>query len=85
VPPDLGSNWYVMPRPEGKRCLLVASRGRTISRLRNGSVLHVMSSPLPEGSPGSAGTTIDFCSLDCIYYEPNKTYYVQDLLSWGAM
>lgn len=40
IPADLGPNWLVLPRPEGPRCLVIASRGRTTSRLRNGVVLH---------------------------------------------
>ena len=25
IPPDLPSSWLVMPRPEGKRCLVISS------------------------------------------------------------
>ncbi|KAG2487114.1 hypothetical protein HYH03_014227 [Edaphochlamys debaryana] len=94
VPPDLAANWLVMPRPEGWRCLLVASRGSTCSWLRNGSPLHRFASALPGGSPATAprgggpagggpgGAGADFCLLDCVFHPPTATYYVQDLLCW---
>ncbi|GAX78844.1 hypothetical protein CEUSTIGMA_g6282.t1 [Chlamydomonas eustigma] len=85
VPPDLGVDWYVLPRPEGKRCLLVSSGGRTVSRLRSGSVLHNLQSSLPEGGGGpssSCGREAAACMLDCIYHESDRTYYAQDLLMW---
>ncbi|EFJ43250.1 hypothetical protein VOLCADRAFT_42782, partial [Volvox carteri f. nagariensis] len=85
----------VMPRPEGMRCLLVTSRGRTVSWLRNGAPLHRFHSQLPGGSPASAAagsggsatasacsSPADYCILDCIFHPPNGTYYVQDLLCW---
>jgi hypothetical protein len=36
--------------PEGERCLVVTSRGSTISRRRNGSILHRFPSRLPNGA-----------------------------------
>jgi snurportin-1 len=50
VPPDLGSSWYVTPRPSGQRCLVIASRGATVSRLKTGRVLHRFPSALPGGA-----------------------------------
>lgn len=40
VPQDLQDHWLLMPRPEGLRCLVTAHGGRTVSRLRSGTVLH---------------------------------------------
>ncbi|GIL69575.1 hypothetical protein Vretifemale_497 [Volvox reticuliferus] len=92
IPGDLATNWLVMPRPEGMRCLLVTSRGRTVSWLRNGAPLHRFYSTLPGGSPATtagcggsaaaAASSGDYCLLDCIFHPPNNTYYVQDLLCW---
>ena len=39
-----------MAHPEGERCLVVTSRGSTISRRRNGSILHRFPSRLPNGA-----------------------------------
>ena len=36
IPPDLNTNWLVMPRPEGKRYILSSKRGKTILRSING-------------------------------------------------
>ena len=36
IPPDLNTNWLVMPRPEGKRYILSSKRGRTVLRSVNG-------------------------------------------------
>jgi hypothetical protein len=81
VPSDLGANWFVMARPEGRRVLLVSSGGRTVSRTRTGAILHRMTSSLPEGSAASLSGS-DACILDCVYHEGDRTYYAQDLLMW---
>ena len=67
---------YALPRPEGKRCLVVSSRGQTLARLRNGALFERFASPLPAGSPGQAGGEDSFCILDCVYHAPDHTYYV---------
>ncbi len=58
-------------------CVLVC-RGRTTSRLRNGSVLHCLHSDLPDGggsaswAPTGGGGRASSCMLDCIYHEPDR-------------
>jgi hypothetical protein len=72
-----------LPRPEGRRCLVISSQQMTISRHRNGSILHRFPSILPNGSRASmAGSGDDFCILDCIFHEPNSTYYILDMMCW---
>eukprot|EP00201_Polytomella_parva_P020545 CAMPEP_0175043766 /NCGR_PEP_ID=MMETSP0052_2-20121109/3390_1 /TAXON_ID=51329 ORGANISM="Polytomella parva, Strain SAG 63-3" /NCGR_SAMPLE_ID=MMETSP0052_2 /ASSEMBLY_ACC=CAM_ASM_000194 /LENGTH=656 /DNA_ID=CAMNT_0016306903 /DNA_START=98 /DNA_END=2068 /DNA_ORIENTATION=+ len=90
IPEDLGSNWFVMPRPQGRRCLLISSRGWTVSRLqRSGSVLHRFQSPLPDGSQstveGGGGGGKGYCILDAVYDNSTLTYYIQDLMCWRGM
>lgn len=72
-----------MPRPEGRRCLVISSQHMTISRHRNGSILHKFASNLPNGSREStAGSGDDFCILDCVFHEPDSVYYVLDMMCW---
>ena len=72
-----------MARPEGLRCLVIASHQCTISRHRNGSILHKFPSSLPNGSRNSsAGSGDDVCVLDCIFHEADSTYYVIDMMCW---
>ena len=72
-----------MPRPEGLRCLVISSQQNTISRHRNGSMLHKFASCLPNGSRSSiAGSGDDFCILDCIFHESDSTYYIIDMMCW---
>ncbi|KAI3956559.1 hypothetical protein MKW92_026116 [Papaver armeniacum] len=47
--PRLIHDWYVYSRPSGKRCFVVSSAGTTVSRLRNGSILHRFPPALPNG------------------------------------
>lgn len=82
VPPDLASEWYALPRPEGQRCLVVAARGQTVARLRNGALFERFASPLPAGAPGQPAGDDNFCILDCVYHAPDQTYYVLDLVCW---
>ena len=50
---DLG--WFVAPRPEGRRCLVIAAGGRTIVRDKNGSVMATFQSTLPNGARSGGG------------------------------
>ena len=69
----LNLNWdrYVFARPSGKRCFVVASNGTTISRQRNGSVLHHFPSALPNGARTRdvSGSGQSYSILDCIFHE----------------
>lgn len=62
---------YVCARPAGKRCFVVSSNGITVSRLRNGSLLHRFPSSLPNGSRTNNNTHSgqSYCILDCIFHE----------------
>ncbi|XP_078434038.1 snurportin-1 protein [Wolffia australiana] len=84
VPPLLEEDWYVFPRPEGKRCFVVSSNGTTISRCRNGSILHRFPSNLPGGArtKDGSGPSQSYCILDCIFHEGDQTYYAIDVLCW---
>ncbi|XP_039126030.1 snurportin-1 [Dioscorea cayenensis subsp. rotundata] len=84
VPPHLDNDWYVFPRPAGKRCFVVSSNGTTVSRLRNGSVLHYFPSALPNGARNKdvSGPASAYCILDCIFHESDQTYYVIDMVCW---
>ncbi|KAF4377840.1 hypothetical protein G4B88_031506 [Cannabis sativa] len=84
VPDRLPHDWYVFARPSGKRCFVVASNGTTISRQRNGSVLHHFPSKLPNGSRSRdvSGPAQSYSILDCIFHELDQTYYVIDMLCW---
>lgn len=65
---------YVFARPAGKRCFVVSTNGTTISRQRNGSVLHHFPSALPNGARTRdvSGSGQSYSILDCIFHEVNK-------------
>ncbi|KAL1556417.1 snurportin-1-like [Salvia divinorum] len=87
VPDRLNSDWYVCARPAGKRCFVVSSNGVTVSRLRNGGLLHRFPSALPNGarSNNSNRSGQSYCILDCIFHEADQTYYVIDMVCWAGM
>ncbi|KAL6536591.1 hypothetical protein OROGR_013163 [Orobanche gracilis] len=87
VPDRLNTDWYVCARPSGKRCFVVSSNGTTVSRLRNGSMLHRFPSALPNGAKisNSSRSGQSYCILDCIFHEPDQTYYVVDMVCWAGM
>ncbi|KAL8053297.1 hypothetical protein ABFX02_05G061400 [Erythranthe guttata] len=87
VPDRLSVDWYVCARPAGKRCFVVSSNGTTVSRLRNGSQLHRFPSALPNGAKtnNSSRSGQSYCILDCIFHEPDQTYYVIDMVCWAGM
>ena len=63
---------------------MIASGGATVSRLRNGSLLQIFASALPNGSrqtrDGAQGAT----ALDCIFSSDSRTYWVLDALTWNG-
>lgn len=68
-------------RPAGKRCFVVSSDGITVSRLKNGSLLHRFPSALPNGSRAkdSSRSAQSYCILDCIFHEVRFiVYFVVD-------
>ncbi|KAG0584032.1 hypothetical protein M758_3G180800 [Ceratodon purpureus] len=84
IPPYLKKDWFIMPRPEGQRCLVISANGVTLSRQRNGRILHSFPSALPNGARTkevAAGSHV-YCILDCIFHAPDKTYYVIDMMCW---
>ncbi|KAK6261931.1 hypothetical protein QUC31_007747 [Theobroma cacao] len=86
VPDRLSQDWYVFARPAGKRCFVVSSSGTTVSRQRNGSILHHFPSALPAGAKtrDSSGSGQSYCILDCIFHELDQTYYVIDMVCWNG-
>jgi snurportin-1 len=83
VPEDLHVNWYVMPRPEGPRCLLIAQNGSTISRYKNGSFHKKFQSCLPNGSRETRGASKGSrCVLDVVFQSSTNTFYVVDCMQW---
>ncbi|PSS07675.1 Snurportin-1 like [Actinidia chinensis var. chinensis] len=86
VPDRLNHDWYVFARPAGKRCFVVSSNGTTVSRLRNGSLLHRFPSALPSGArtKGNPCSAQSYCILDCIFNELDQTYYVIDMVCWAG-
>ncbi|XP_059444969.1 uncharacterized protein LOC132176706 [Corylus avellana] len=84
VPDQLAQDWYVFARPSGKRCFVVSTNGTTVSRLRNGSMLHRFPSALPNGARtrDASGSAQSYTILDCIFHEADQTYYVIDMVCW---
>lgn len=85
IPENLTNDWFVLARPSGKRCFVVSSNGTTISRLRNGSILHRFPSKLPNGARTkdvNSGSSNSYSILDCIFHEQDQTYYVIDMVCW---
>ncbi len=74
----------VMPRAEGQRCLVIASRQRTVSRTRSGYILHSFASTLPGGSRATHGSSEAFTILDAIFSEADSTYFVIDVMAWSG-
>ncbi|GAB0088445.1 Snurportin-1 [Sergentomyia squamirostris] len=69
-PEDL-DNWYIVPCPKGKRCLIVANDRTTVYN-KAGKVLNSFRSSLE----GGKYVTV----LDCIYNGTRKEYHVLDCL-----
>ena len=84
VPADLPTQWLVLPRPQGKRCLVVASRGATTSRARNGGTIERFQSHLPGGGRTHDQSNSFYTILDCVHHVADNTYYVLDCMCWNG-
>ena len=84
VPEDLHTSWYVMPRPEGPRCLVISENGSTVSRTKNGSFHKEFQSTLPNGSRESSRASCkgSKCVLDAVFHSPSNTFFVTDCMVW---
>uniref|UniRef100_A0A0B7AYD0 Snurportin-1 n=1 Tax=Arion vulgaris TaxID=1028688 RepID=A0A0B7AYD0_9EUPU len=82
VPKDFEAEWLAVLCPMAKRCLVVASRGKTRAFSKSGFCINSFPSHLPGGCRRSSerNTTI----LDCLYSEVNQTYYILDLMCWNG-
>ncbi|XP_071439000.1 snurportin-1 isoform X2 [Hetaerina americana] len=80
IPEDLQNNWYFVPSPVGRRCVLKAHKGVTKIFSKWGKFLKRFQSALPSGCRGEYkhGPTI----LDCIWSEPKSICYVLDVIFW---
>nr|CAD7575062.1 unnamed protein product [Timema californicum] len=75
VPENLAERWKMIPSPEGRRCLVLTkgSQGMTRSYSKYGRTMQSWKSRLPTATV-----------LDCIWSDEDQTYYVLDVLVWGA-
>ncbi|ETV70621.1 hypothetical protein, variant [Aphanomyces astaci] len=79
---DHDDGWLALPRPDGKRCLVISSNGSTVARTISGSILKKFPSTLPCGSRKTNTGQDQYCVLDCIFHEANDTFYVLDVMCW---
>lgn len=85
--PDDLEQWIVVACPKGKRCTLVAEKGRTSMYDKAGRLLEAFESHLPGGlnpihvdpNQGASRKSI----LDCVFNEHTRTFYVLDLIMWN--
>ncbi|KAL4162975.1 hypothetical protein KRP22_015252 [Phytophthora ramorum] len=83
----LGDGWYVLPRPEGKRCLVVANGGNTVARIPSGSIFKKFPSALPCGSHKTNKSSDGYCiwTASSRSRTPQfRLYWMRDKLSEGA-
>lgn len=78
--------WLMVFCPRGKRCLIVAAKGKTTIYSRTGYFMFEFQSPLPGGNQlskrrsGNKGSSV----LDAIYVEEEHTFYLLDLISFNG-
>ncbi|KAI8925776.1 hypothetical protein BC831DRAFT_426430 [Entophlyctis helioformis] len=85
IPEDFESAWLAVVVPRGERCLLISSRGRTVSRRADGTRIDMFLSCLPGGSYAAVSPRQSKpCILDCFYVPSTQTYHVLDILCWNG-
>ncbi|XP_028411813.1 snurportin-1-like isoform X2 [Dendronephthya gigantea] len=81
LPENFDNEWTMVISPIGKRCLIVASRGRTTCYTKSGYSLNRFQSLLPGGCRDS-GKPSDYTLLDCVYSELHRTFFILDVMCW---
>lgn len=85
VPDDLDTEWKLVLCPEGKRCLIVAAKGKTIAYTKSGCRINTFPSALPGGNRQQHSNFRVYSILDCIFDIKIQTYYVLDVLCWNGL
>ncbi len=81
IPSDLNhEDWFIIPRPEGIHCTIIARKGTSFLRDKNGFLLKKFDSEFPGGKPkNKRGSAL----LDVIYDKEKKICYLLDILYWN--
>lgn len=77
--PDDIHNWYLVPCPKGKRCLVVAENGRTRAFNKYGGLIREFRSKLPGDHRLRQSKTM----LDCIFIPESGEYFVLDVIAYA--
>ncbi|XP_062579394.1 uncharacterized protein LOC134241341 [Saccostrea cucullata] len=83
IPSNFETEWYAIICPTGKRHLVLACEGETISQLKNGILVKSFRSLLPGGFPYEMAHK-DMCVVDTIYNKQTDTYYIMDCMVWNS-
>lgn len=78
VPENL-CDWLLVPCPVGKRCLVIATHGRTKVYNQAGRIIMQLRTLLPGDGHMPKSKSI----LDCVYVSETETFYVLDAISFG--
>lgn len=82
IPKDLQKDYFMIPCPVGKRCLVIAMQGQTRAYGRQGHLIYNFHSALPGGSFQTKYKN-NSVLLDCIYSDVSQSFHVLDVLSWN--
>ena len=84
VPEDFYENWFMVSCPNGRRCIVIATKGETKVYSRNGRLMTRFQSHLPGGSKKTIQKSSRSTILDCIYVEQNHRFWILDVISWNG-
>ncbi|KAL7733135.1 hypothetical protein ACLKA6_004657 [Drosophila palustris] len=77
--PENLCDWLLLPCPVGKRCLVIATNGRTKVHNQAGRIIMQLRTLLPGDAHMQRCKTV----LDCVYVSEMDTFYVLDAISFG--
>lgn len=77
--PENLCDWLLVPCPVGKRCLVIATHGRTYVYNQGGRKIMDLRSLLPGDGHQAKYRSI----LDCVYVAESETFYVLDAIAFG--
>lgn len=77
--PENLCDWLLVPCPVGKRCLVIATHGRTKVYNQAGRMIMQLRTLLP----GDGNLPKYRSILDCVYVAESETFYVLDAIAFG--
>ncbi|KRX03307.1 hypothetical protein PPERSA_08361 [Pseudocohnilembus persalinus] len=72
IPYNLASDYYVQPRPNGERCLVIVQNQMAVARNKNGKIISKFITQIK-----------NYSVLDCVFNKSSNIFYILDAIQYA--